>query len=173
MKSALLVIDLQHGLFHGQSQPFEGGRVLEKSQALIVDARKAGAPVVFVQHYSPPGTPLARGSKLWDLVEGLAPEPQDIRIQKMRPSIFFQTDLRPQLNAAGIDRLILCGMKTDYCIDTSCRVAAEFGFKVVLASDAHTTMDSAALPASAIIAHHNRTLGGPFAEVLPSGEVAF
>lgn len=49
-----------------------------------------------------------------------------------------------------------------FCIDTTCRAAPELGFRTVLISDAHTTMDNDYLSASDIIAHHNNTLAGPF-----------
>ncbi|RUQ42678.1 cysteine hydrolase, partial [Corynebacterium pseudodiphtheriticum] len=49
-----------------------------------------------------------------------------------------------------------------FCIDTTCRVAAELGFSVVLPEDGHTCMDTPALKAEAIIEHHNATLAGAF-----------
>ncbi|MNP87043.1 Isochorismatase family protein [compost metagenome] len=64
-------------------------------------------------------------------------------------------------------------MKTQYCVDTSCRVAAELGFKPVLVSDAHTCMDTPGLSAEAIVAHHNSTLAGAFALVLAAADLSF
>ncbi|WP_335340098.1 isochorismatase family protein [Collimonas pratensis] len=50
MKSALLIIDVQHDLFEGSRRPFEADAVIERINALTAKARAAGAPVVFVQH---------------------------------------------------------------------------------------------------------------------------
>jgi len=172
-KSALVVIDMQRGLLDGPSPPCDRTEVLLRVQALVAKARDAKALTVFVQHYGPKGSPIEQGAKAWEMVEGLSAGPGDWVIQKTRPSIFFNTGLHDQLTKAGVTRLVLAGMKTDYCIDTSCRVAAELGFQVVLASDAHTTTDSAVLPASAIIAHHNLTLSGPFATLLSTDQISF
>lgn len=49
-------------------------------------------------------------------------------------------------------------MKTEYCIDATIRAASEFGYKVTLISDAHTTFDSTVLDAQHIIDHHNQVL---------------
>ncbi len=54
-------------------------------------------------------------------------------------------------------------MKTQYCVDTTCRAAGDLGFRAVLVADAHTCMDTPALAAERIVAHHNATLAGPFA----------
>lgn len=142
-------------------------------QDLVARARGAGAVLVFVQHYGPPGSPIAQGGPAWELADGLDPREGELRVQKTRPSIFFGTDLAEQFTAAGVSHLILAGMKTDYCIDTSCRVASELGLRVTLAADAHTTTDSAVLPAATIVAHHTLTLGNAFAQTLPATQIVF
>ena len=65
----------------------------------------------------------------------------------------------------GIDRLVIAGLQTEMCVDSACRAAVSLGYRVVLASDGHTTWDTPALLAERIIAHHNRTLGRGFAEL--------
>lgn len=67
-----------------------------------------------------------------------------------------------QLSQRGIKELVIAGMKTEFCVDTTCR-AAERGFRTVLISDAHTTMDNCCLSAKEIVSLHNVTLAGPFA----------
>ena len=62
--------------------------------------------------------------------------------------------------AAGIERVIVAGLQTEFCIDTTCRAAMAPGLRVVLVSDGHTTFDTPDLSAAQIIAHHNRTLAG-------------
>jgi len=64
-------------------------------------------------------------------------------------------------------------MQTGYCIDTNCRAAADLGYKVVFAKDAHTTFDTPVLSAAQIIAHHNRTLHGSFVELAAAGDIEF
>lgn len=172
-RTALVVIDMQRAIVNGPSTPHDRDLVLTRIHALIAAARAAGALVVFVQHCSAPGTPCEKGTPGWELVEGLTPGAGDLLIQKFRPSAFQGSGLQEQLHGAGVSRLVVAGMKTEYCIDTSCRAASDLGFRVVLAADAHTTVDSPVLPASTIVAHHTLTLGGPFAQVVASEQIRF
>lgn len=171
---ALLVVDMQVGLYHGPEQPFEGQRVLANVQRLIERARAAGAPIFAARHTGPQGSPIAAGSPFWQLLPELGIDPAtDTVFDKTRPSCFLGTQLAAQLAAAGVEELVIAGMKTQYCIDTTCRVAAELGFKPILAADAHTCMDTPALPAQAIVAHHNAMLAGPFVRLAETAAVQF
>ncbi len=78
-----------------------------------------------------------------------------------------------ELNQRGIKQLVIAGMKTEFCVDTTCRAAPELGFRTILISDAHTTMDNAHLSATDIIAHHNSTLAGPFVMLSTAGDWHF
>jgi len=92
-------------------------------------------------------------------------------VDKWTPDAFHQTNLAGVLAARGIDRLVLAGMQTEYCIDTTCRRACSQGYQVVLAADAHSTYPDV-LPAEQTIAHHNATLAA-FADVQPAAGIAF
>lgn len=173
-RSALLIVDMQIGLFHGPDIPFERDRMLRNIRALIFKARFAHAPVFAARHTGPPGSPIERGSRMWQLLPELELNSDlDTIFDKYRPSCFFGTGLAAQLLEANVQQLMIAGMKTQYCIDTTCRVAAEFGFKVVLVADAHTCMDTPLLPAPIIIEHHNVTLNGPFVRLLNTEEIVF
>ncbi|MFQ6594319.1 MULTISPECIES: cysteine hydrolase family protein [Pseudomonas] len=163
MANALLIIDMQTGLYDGPEKPFERERVLGTINQLIQRARKAQAPIFVARHTGPEGSPIAAGSALWQLWPGLDVDPaRDHLFDKTRPSCFLGTRLAQQLAAAQVNELVIVGMKTQFCIDTTCRVAAELGFSVVLPEDGHTCMDTPALKAEAIIEHHNATLAGAF-----------
>ncbi|WP_248797027.1 cysteine hydrolase family protein [Pseudomonas sp. MWU13-2105] len=173
-RSALLIIDMQVGLFHGPDQPWEGLRVLENINRLIGKARQANAPVFAVRHSGPEGSPIAPGSALWQLVPELQVDPaSDHLLDKTRPSCFFNTGLAEQLDDTGIGRLVIVGMKTQYCVDSTSRLARDLGFEAVLVGDAHTCMDTPGLSARAIIEHHNATLNGAFVQVLGTEDVHF
>ncbi|OLF54704.1 cysteine hydrolase family protein [Pseudomonas chlororaphis] len=172
-RPALLIIDMQVGLFHGPEQPFEAQRVLDNINQLIQRARQAGAPVIAVRHTGPQGSPIAAGSAPWQLVPELRLDRDDRRLDKTRPNCFAGTELAEHLRAQGIDGLVIVGMKTQYCIDATCRAAMDLGFAAVLAEDAHTCMDTPLLPARAIIDHHNATLNGAFAQCLKSADIRF
>ncbi|WP_043418682.1 cysteine hydrolase family protein [Cupriavidus basilensis] len=173
-RSALLIIDMQVGMFNGPQAPYEGPRVLATINALIAKAREAGAPVFAVRHTGPQGSALEPGSALSQLLPELAIDAVvDTVFDKARPNCFTGTGLAGWLADARVAELVIAGMKTEYCVDTTCRAAAELGFRPVLVADGHTCMDTPVLPAKAIIAHHNRTLSGPFVKLVNAAECRF
>jgi len=173
-RRALLVIDMQQGLFNGARRPYRGDEVLANINALIARAHAAGVPVFAARHVGPAGSPLARDSPLSQLLPELAIDPaRDTVFEKTRPSCFFGTGLAERLAEAGIEELVIVGMKTDYCVDTSCRAARDLGFPAVLVADAHTTTDSPVLAANTIIEHHNSTLAGAFVTLRDSRDCTF
>ena len=78
-------------------------------------------------------------------------------LDKTASDAFYNTNLHAQLQNLGIRQLILCGLQTEYCVDTSCRAAISLGYDTYLLSDGHTTGD-AQLTAAQIIEHHNLVL---------------
>lgn len=171
MSSALLIIDMQVGLFYGPDKPHDGERVLANILQLVRRAREREIPIYAVRHIGPQGSPIEAGSPLGQLLPILEMDASaDTLFGKRKPNAFYGTNLEEKLRAGGIDELFIVGMKTQYCIDSTCRAAAELGFKPVLVADAHTCMDTPALPAHAIIAHHNATLNGAFARVINTAD---
>jgi nicotinamidase-related amidase len=174
MADALLIIDMQTGLYDGPEKPFERERVLGTINQLIQRARQAGAPIFVARHTGPAGSPIEAGSQLWQLWHELQiDEANDHLFNKTRPSCFLGTDLAQQLKAANVSELVIVGMKTQFCIDTTCRVAVELGFSVVLPEDGHTCMDTPTLAAEAIIEHHNATLAGAFVKRVKAADIDF
>lgn len=148
MKTALLILDVQTSLVDDGAWNAEG--TLRKIGELVARARNEGAPVLFVQdtRVEPDGS----------LHPGLDVRPEDGRIVKDFCDAFEGTSLQDRLRAEGVERLVVAGLQSDYCIDTTCRRAAQLGYQVLLASDAHTTYDHDHLTASQIVAHHNHIL---------------
>ncbi|NWC94307.1 MULTISPECIES: cysteine hydrolase family protein [unclassified Pseudomonas] len=171
---ALLVIDMQTGLYDGPEKPYERQRVLDTINLLIQRARHAGVPIFAARHTGPAGSPIEVGSPLWQLWPALeVDEARDTVFDKTRPSCFLGTALGQLLGAAQVNELVIVGKKTQYCIDTTCRVAVELGFSVVLPEDGHTCMDTATLSAKAIIEHHNATLAGAFVKRVTAADICF
>ncbi|GAA0765967.1 isochorismatase family protein [Ideonella azotifigens] len=157
MKTALLVIDVQCGLFDDSPRPFEADAVVDRINALTAQARTAGVPVVFIQHERASGS-LAHGSDGWQLERRLKTDARDTFIRKTTPDSFLRTELQETLQGWGVKQLAICGYATEFCVDTTTRRAAALGFPVLLVADAHTTHDKAHASAAAIRAHHNATL---------------
>ncbi|MEI8326607.1 MAG: isochorismatase family protein [Betaproteobacteria bacterium] len=70
----------------------------------------------------------------------------------------MRTELEAMLQVRGITDLIICGMHTEFCVDTTARRALELGYPVVLVADAHTTEGNAYETPRQVIRHHNATL---------------
>ena len=175
MKMALLVIDVQRGLFDGDPRPDDAEAVLGRIHQLVQRARALTVPVIWIQHERP-GTPLEPGSEAWQLARGLDSAPDDLYVRKTTPDSFQGTDLQARLDAGRVRHVVVCGYASEFCVDTTVRRAASLGYAVTLASDAHTTHDKAHASGVAIRAHENATLPeitsfGPTIRALPAAEV--
>ncbi|MCA4960640.1 cysteine hydrolase family protein [Pseudomonas sp. Y24-6] len=157
MTTALLIVDVQHALCTGQYQCFDIQRVIANINTLSARARAASIPVVLIQHQEK-GDLLQHGSEGWQLAKGLDTSPEDLRIGKTTGDSFYQTPLEALLLEREVDRLIICGLQTDYCVNATVRQAHALGYDVVLAGDAHSTVDNGNTTAEDIIAEHNKTL---------------
>jgi len=157
MKTALLVIDVQQGLCEGEHAAFDSQQVIARINMVTEKARDAGAVVVFVQHESESGF-MEPGSRAWQFADGLHLAPSDLRIRKTTPDSFNRTALQDVLKQHRVTDLVVCGMQTEFCVDTTTRRALALGYPVVLVEDAHTTENNAHLSAAQIIQHHNDTL---------------
>ncbi|HEU4994270.1 MAG TPA: cysteine hydrolase family protein [Gemmatimonadaceae bacterium] len=156
MSSALLVIDVQQGMCAGPYAAFDIDGVIDRINIVSAKARAAGVPVIFIQHED--DGPLKHGTADWQLGERLDVQPDDLRLRKTASDSFHRTELQALLRSRGVDRLIVCGLQSDFCVDSTTRRALALGYPVVLVSDAHSTLDNGILSAAQISAHHTTTL---------------
>lgn len=155
MAAALLIVDVQVGLFCHAPFPLDAGGVIERINLLIGRARAAQVPVIFIQHESGPEDGLQRGSPDWALHPDLARLPHDRVIAKTACDGFCRTDLKAVLDGLQVTELIVAGYATDFCLDTTLRRAASEGYAVTVAADAHTSKNRPVLKAADIVAHYN------------------
>jgi nicotinamidase-related amidase len=172
MSTALVIIDVQQGMFAAPLRPYRPDELLVTIRALQDRARAANIPVLHVQHAGGTGEPLARGTSGFAIHPQVSPRAGEEVVVKDRCDAFLGTGLDARLRALGVGRLVIAGMQTEYCVDTTTRAAFAHGYKVTLAADAHSTFDSALLPAPSIIAHHNAILRD-FAQVVPATAINF
>jgi nicotinamidase-related amidase len=177
MNTAVLVIDIQQGLCEGEGKAHDCEGLIARINSVTRQAREAGMPVIFVQHESGPGY-LEHGSAAWQLAKGLDVHAVDLRLRKTTPDAFLRTALEAMLRERDIRQLVVCGMHSEFCVDTTTRRALALGFPVTLVSDAHTSAGNAALTPQQVIAHHNATLVnissfGPRVRAVPSAALRF
>lgn len=178
MKTALLLIDIQNDYFPGGR--YEVARAVESSQVagqLLAHFRAHGWPIVHIQHFSTrPGAgfllPDSVGAAIHENVAPLAVEPV---IPKHYPNSFQATGLADFLTANAIEQLVICGMMSQMCIDTTVRAAFERGYVCRVAQDAcaarEQVFDGQKIPAETVHAAFMAALAGVFATVEPAGAI--
>ena len=154
--SALIIVDMQNGFCHEDGFMNKIGLDWTTSRDAVgpVDrlakaARAAGMPVFYTRYslnadYSDAGLlpeiypqivevgGMIRDS--WDgaIVDELAPAPGDRVIDKTRYSAFYDTTLEQQLRELGIDTVIVCGVTTNVCVESTVRDAFFRDFRIVV-----------------------------------------
>lgn len=175
MKKALVVIDMQVMPFiwknYGGKALYAEAALVANVKSLIEKARGVDAPVIYVMYTERGESYRAEGQPMWQVIPDIAPRETDALLVKYHADSFLETGLLARLQAAGIQDVVLCGVQTEFCVDTTCRSAFSHGLRAVLAADAHSTYDSETLSAEQIIAHHNQILA-QFAQIQPACEVA-
>jgi isochorismate hydrolase len=150
--AALLVVDVQTGVVAGAH---ERDAVVANIVSLVDTARRQGAPVVWVQHFS---GELPRGSERWRIAPELAPAKGEPLVEKAYGDAFEETSLEALLSDLRVGRLVVAGAQTDACIRSTLHGALVRGYDVTLVGDAHTTEDLSkwgAPPPGQVIAHTN------------------
>jgi nicotinamidase-related amidase len=157
-----------------ESPPVNGGDdLLSTIGVLIARARAVGVPIVYVQHCGPEGAIDQPGTPGWQINPRIAPIKDDAVDQKRHPDAFQDTTLQRELESRGIERVIIAGMQTEYCVDTTSRRAYSLNYDAILVKDGHSTWHIDLLTTPQIIAYHNAVLGGWFAELREASEIEF
>ena len=176
--TAVLVIDVQTGLFSAKPPPLEAEAVIARINEVAAKARQAGVPAIFIQHDGgADDEDLAPFTAGWKLHPDLQVRPGDVVIRKTTCDAFYGTSLEAELRSRGITTLLLMGFATDFCVDSTLRSAASKDFAVIVVADAHTTADNPVLKADLVRQHHNwawaNTITNRGVTVLKASEVSF
>ncbi len=149
--TALVVIDLQKGIAGRPTQPYTAQDVVKNAGMLVEAFREHTMPVFLVHVVHAPETMLKVQSDTsfdrpaflppdWsEFVPEIAPVPSDVVIAKKQWGAFYGTELELQLRRRGMDTIVLCGIATEYGVESTARFAYEMGFQQVFAEDAMTS----------------------------------
>lgn len=155
-KTALVVIDLQRGIaaMGRQMAPYDTANVVANAAKLADTFRKNGMPV-FLVHVVSSGADrfnaIADESMMsrmqqppapdWaDFVPELNKTDSDVVITKKQWGAFYGTDLDLQMRRRNLDTIVLCGIATNYGVESTARFANEYGFQQIFAEDAMASM---------------------------------
>jgi ureidoacrylate peracid hydrolase len=187
-KLALLNLDLQNVFVEGSpiAAP-DGPAVVRRVNRLAAACRKVGVLVVHTAHVTredgsnvgvmgeiiPPVTAglIARGSVPAALHRDLRIEPGDVILEKPRYGAFHGTDLELILRARGVDSVIITGIATNVCAETTAREACVRDFRVFFTSDGTATADMGGVPHDVLQRATCAALGFAFAQVLTVDEM--
>lgn len=168
----LLVIDAQINMFDEDFSVYQPNKLIIKLRHLVEQARLKGIPVIWIRNNGGKGEPDEPGSHGWNIHPSLNPKKDEVVIDKYEPSAFKDTNLLSILKQNRISDLIIAGMQTEVCINSTVRKAVEFGFNVILVKDGHSTFDSDEMKAIKIIEKFNEDLSN-IAKIVKAGDIIF
>ena len=177
-RTALVVVDVQVG-FEDPAWGPRNNPACDTNIGSLVDAfTRSGRPVVLVRHDSrEPGSPLAAGSPgnaLKPYVAGVRP---DLLVTKSVNSSFHgEPDLDAWLREAGVSAIVVTGITTNHCCETTARVGGNLGYDVRFVLDATHTFDRQGpdgswMTADQLAAATATNLHGEFATVVSTADV--
>jgi len=146
MKSnkALIIIDIQNDYFSGGANPLVGSFEASMNAKDILNYfREQSFAVIHIQHVStrPDSSYFLPYTFGVGIHENVKPLDGEKVIVKHYPNSFRATELLEYLESNEISDLIICGMMTHICIDSTVRAAKDFGFNCTLITDACATKD--------------------------------
>jgi nicotinamidase-related amidase len=165
---ALLVIDVQQGLFRKSTHLFKAGELLENINLLVDRAHGAEVPVFYIQHSD--SRTLVKGSQGWQLHPELQPQRRDTIVHKQHGNAFEDTNLDSLLKSKNISRLIVAGLVTHGCVKATCLGARQLGYPVILVKDGHSNYSK---DAGRLIEEWNQKLGAQGCELVATSQIEF
>ena len=149
----LLVVDVQNALV--LAKPFAVEEVINNIKRLIKTCRENNVEVIYIQHNDGIGGEFEPNTEGWRIYGEVSPNINEVVISKNYNSAFKETNLKRYLSNKGISELIITGMQTEYCFDATCKVAFEYGFKVIIPEKTNTTFDNGNILAKDLYEHYN------------------
>jgi len=159
--TAVLVVDMQRAFFDNNDSLGRSGLDVTPLRAaipgtvrLVNFARASGVPVIFTRYVYSVGmvdfgpirgkkaqervaaNSLGYGTEEIELIPELGARPDEVVIDKSRPSAFYGTRLEPVLTGMGIRNLVICGVTTNICVETTARDAGQRDYGTYVVRDA-------------------------------------
>lgn len=172
MERALVIIDVQKDYFEGgRNELVNAVGAAENIKKLIKEFRKRKEPIIYIQHINtkPDAAFMVDGTDGIEISELILPQSTDLVIEKHYPNSFLQTSLENNLKDLKIQEIVVCGMMTHMCVDTTVRAAKGLGYGVTLVEDACATRnliwDNQVITADIVQNVFMASLSGTFAKV--------
>lgn len=144
MKTALVIIDIQNDyLPAGKNELVNSVEASLKAKGLLEHFRQMDLPVVHVRHLSvrPGSTYFIPGTEGAEIHANVQPLQHEKIVTKNYPNSFRETDLHDYLQEQQIEHLVISGMMSHMCVDSTARAGKDLGYRVTIAEDACATRD--------------------------------
>lgn len=156
-KMALLIVDVQNGVI---ASAYNKDLVVENINIMISKARDSKVPIIWVQHMD---DELIKNTKEWEIDPRLEQSTDDYYIEKGFNSSFEKTNLDELIKQLGVNKIVLMGAASNWCIRATAYASLERGYDLCLIGDAHTTEsldfgDGVVIEAKDIILELNTTI---------------
>jgi nicotinamidase-related amidase len=140
-RTALIVVDVQESFrVRPDWQATNRPDIVERVNRLVRGARHQGDLVVWVLHSEPgSGDEFDPAQGHVRLMKGLEPMPGEPQLAKSSHNAFTTTSLQQLLTQHGATELVICGIRTEQCCETTARVACDLGYDVVFVTEATAT----------------------------------
>ncbi len=141
-KAALIIIDMQKGLFKKERGIFNESSLLNNINKLIKKQKSTNLPIIFTQHNN---NQLKQGTAKWEIHESLIINKDDFVIQKTKGDAFIDTELNNILLKNKVKKIIVLGLVSNGCVKATCIGGLKNSYKVVLVKDAHSSWSKDAM----------------------------
>lgn len=142
-KTALLIIDIQNDYFKNGDMELVRAEEAAQNAAILLSAfREKKLPILFVQHIASEQASFFRpNTEGVEINKSITPKAEEPIFKKNYPNSFRETELLSYLKKHNISKLVICGMMTHMCVDTTVRAAYDLGFENLMIGDACATKD--------------------------------
>ncbi len=184
-KRALIVIDVQESFRQRPIWAAISNPEIAKQVGRLVDTFRAnGEKIIWVLHAEPgSGGVFDPGNGFVRLIDGLSVADGEPVVTKTSHNVFTTTNVQQLLTGDGIGEVVVCGIRTEQCVETTARLASDFGYDVTFVTDATATnpiehrdappgrsveeilADPRTLPVAEILARTEYALAGRFATI--------
>jgi nicotinamidase-related amidase len=178
MGRVVMIIDIQNDYFPGGKMELAGSiEASRKAQQLLMAFRTRKLPVVHIRHLAvhPGASFFLPGTEGAEIHGNVAPSGNEVVVQKHFPNSFRDTALLEYLRDVNATQLVIAGMMTHMCVDSTTRAAFDLGFECFLAHDACATRSlsfgGTTVPAAEVHASFLAALDGMFARVESTGNL--
>jgi nicotinamidase-related amidase len=144
MKTALILIDFQNDYFPGgKNELIKSPEAAQKAKEVLAYFRRKKLPVIHIKHLSvrPGATYFITGTAGAEIHEDVIPLETETVIIKHFPNGFRETGLHQHLQERKIEHLVIAGMMSHMCVDSTARAAKDLGYQLTIVSDACASKD--------------------------------